>query len=399
MSDRIRARRANGEGSISEPRPGDGAIVLRVTAPDGRRRKRIAHREQETPSQHRRRAERILREFVAEVAAKAAPVERWTVQRWATERYLPSLVESREPNTVASYRKVLDTDVAPHVGAIALDRLTVDDVNMLDRILVARGLALGTRRHARGLLGRIVRHAKSKRIVSYDVTADADKLSRDDRDRTKGTLQPEQVRAVLTAAKGTSWEPHLALLGLLGLRRGELLGLSWEAVDLDAATLRIERSMVTLPGAVRHLGRPKTAGSRRTLRLEPKLVALLRQHRVRQVTQALAVGPDWSGTWVDAQGVTVTLVFTDEAGRPLPAHRLNDALERIAATTDVGHVTPHVFRHSAASLMIADGMDLAAVGSVLGHASPAVTMSIYAHAIERTKAAATDSIAAAVGEW
>ncbi len=75
MSDRIRARRANGEGSISEPRPGDGAIVLRVTAPDGRRRKRIAHREQETPSQHRRRAERILREFVAEVAAKAAPVD------------------------------------------------------------------------------------------------------------------------------------------------------------------------------------------------------------------------------------------------------------------------------------------------------------------------------------
>ena len=399
MSDRNRARRANGDGSISEPRPGDGAIVLRVTASDGRRRKRIVHREQETPSQHRRRAERILREFAAEITANPAPVERWTVQRWAIERYLPSLVESRKPNTVASYRKVLETVVAPHVGSIALDRLTVDDVDMLDGTLAARGLSLVTRRHARGLLGRIVRHAKSKRIVPYDVTGDADRLAKDDRDRTKGTLQPEQVHAVLTAAKGTPWEPHLALLGLLGLRRGELLGLSWEAVDLDAATLRVERNMVTLPGGVAHLGTPKTKGSRRALRLSARMVAVLRQHRARQAELALAAGSDWSGTMVDDEGVTVSLVFTDEAGRPMPGHRLNDALERIATAAGVGHVNPHRFRHSAASLMIAEGMDLAAVGAVLGHASPAMTMSVYAHAIERTKAAATDSIAAAVGDW
>jgi len=297
---------------------------------------------------------------------------------------------------------MLRTLVVPHVGSIELTKLTVDDVDELDRKLrehLPNPLSLVSRRHARGLLGRIVRHAKSKRIVSTDVTVDADRLATEDVDRTKDTLQPDQVQAVLTKAKGTMWEPHLALLGLLGLRRGELLGLSWEAIDLDGETLRIERSMVTLPGGVCHLGTPKTRGSRRTLRLSARLVAVLRAHRAKQAALALAAGPDWTDTFTDDQGIAVSLVFTDEVGRPMPGHRLNSALDRIATRSGVGHVNPHRFRHSAASLMIAEGMDLAAVGSVLGHASPAVTMSVYAHAIERTKAAATDSIAAAVGDW
>jgi len=82
-----------------------------------------------------------------------------------------------------------------------------------------------------------------------------------------------------------------------------------------------------------------------------------------------------------------------------PGDRLIPRTERGEHPSGLGHVNPHRLRHSAASLMIAEGMDVAAVGAVLGHASAAVTMAVYAHAIERTKAAATDSIAAAVGDW
>lgn len=94
-----------------------------------------------------------------------------------------------------------------------------------------------------------------------------------------------------------------------------------------------------------------------------------------------------------------THVFTDEAGRPLPGHRVNSALGRIASAAGLGAVNPHKLRHSAASLMLAEGTDVAAVGTVLGHASPAVTMSVYAHALSARKVAATDAIAAAVGDW
>ncbi len=81
----------------------------------------------------------------------------------------------------------------------------------------------------------------------------------------------------------------------------------------------------------------------------------------------------------------MTLVFTDEAGRPLPGHRVNSALSRIAGAAGVGHVHPHKLRHSAASLMLAEGMDIAAVGAVLGHASPAVNLSGYSHALNARK--------------
>ena len=77
---------------------------------------------------------------------------------------------------------------------------------------------------------------------------------------------------------------------------------------------------------------------------------------------------------------------------------MNDAIDRLAATVGL-NVHPHLLRHSAASLMIAEGMDVASVAGTLGHASPAVTMSVYAHALNRGVARATSAIAEAVGEW
>lgn len=243
-----------------------------------------------------------------------------------------------------------------------------------------------------------MRHAKSKGMVRYDVTRDADRLAAVKADRTRGTLQPEELVAVLAASTGTPWEPYLALLGLLGLRRGELLGLSWECVDLDAAAVTVARNMVTLPGGALVLGTTKT-DRERTLDLSPRLVSLLRAHRAQQAADRLAAGPLWAGTFSDEAGQTVTLVFTDEAGRPLPGHRLNSALNRIATTALGRNVNPHKLRHSTASMMLGHGDDLAAVAGVLGHASPATTVAVYSHALDRNKRRATASVAAAVGDW
>lgn len=397
------SRRANGSGSITAR--SDGALILRVTRSDGSRAKRIVrrvHREDgvlETPSQHWRRAERVLEEFSSELQAAPQLSERWTVDRWARERYLPSLVDSRKPNTVESYRRVLDTLLAPIIGDIELRALTVHHVDLLDQRLRDRGLSVVSRRHARGLLSRILKHARAKGVVTADVTGDADKIRAPRPDRSGAALESEEVSVLLTAAKGTIWETPFALLALLGLRRGELLGLSWESVNLEESSITIERNLVTLGGGRLVLGSPKTASGRRTLHLSDRLVALLRIHRRNQAAMALAAGPHWIRGFEDQDGAQVALVFTDEVGRPLPGHRVNSALERIAKKAGLSHVNPHRLRHSAASLMIDSGMNPAAVGDVLGHASPAVTMSVYAHALARASVVATDSIAAAVGEW
>jgi len=127
---------------------------------------------------------------------------------------------------------------------------------------------------------------------------------------------------------------------------------------------------------------------------------VLRQHKARQAKRRLAAGHHWSGTLVDDRGETVVLVFVDEAGRPMPGHTVNDALERIAHAAGVdARCTPHVLRHSAPSMMLSEGADIASVASVLGHANAGVTAAVYSHAIGRTRKRATGAIAAAVGQW
>jgi hypothetical protein len=204
----------------------DGALIVRVTDPEsGQRRKRIVKRRSgdggrlESPAQHRKHAETVLGELKADLTRPTTMREQWTVEDYARDRYLPSLTQTLKPNTLLSYRKELELYVFPYVGDMEMAKLTADDVDRLDRTLTSRGYSVVVRRKARGVLGRVVRHGVRKHRLNSDVTQFADKLARDDRDRTKGTLQPEQVRDLLRAARETEWEAAVALLGLLGLRR------------------------------------------------------------------------------------------------------------------------------------------------------------------------------------
>ena len=127
---------------------------------------------------------------------------------------------------------------------------------------------------------------------------------------------------------------------------------------------------------------------------------MLRQHKARQAKRRLAAGHHWSGTLVDDRGETVVLVFVDEAGRPMPGHTVNDALERIAHAAGVdARCTPHVLRHSAPSMMLSEGADIASVASVLGHANAGVTAAVYSHAIGAHEEACDRRHQRRGGEW
>jgi len=154
------------------------------------------------------------------------------------------------------------------------------------------------------------------------------------------------------------------------MRRGELLALQWGAVDLDAAALRVERSLEETREGLR-FKEPKSDAGWRTIILHSSTVAALRAHKIAQMQYRLAVGADK----LDA----ATLVFTDMHGKPLKPHTVSRAWRRIVEARSLPRVTLHALRHTHASILIREGVDIVTISRRLGHGKPSVTLDVYGH--------------------
>jgi integrase len=397
------ARRANGTGSIHK-RP-DGSLDVRVSLAGGRRRRKLVQRlPGETAAQQRRRAEHVA-ETMREDGRRGhvLPSGHITVesfsQAWLSrEREKSRAGRGLAPATVDFYRQAFEYYVNPLIGSRPLPELTTGDVEFMMSELSRRGRSPRTVQAARNALGRLLKSAKQEGLVSHLATADASQVRRtladDDLGPESKALSADQVGRLLDAASGTAWEPLIALLGLLGLRRGEALALTWTDVDLESGIVRVRRSLnrIRERGQTRlELGPTKTKGSRRQLHIPDVLAAQLRSWRAEQNRQRLRVGEHWGSGWVDED-----LVFTTPLGTPVDPDNLRHALSRLAKTAGIGHVHPHQLRHSMASILIASGHTPPEVSRLLGHSSPSVTLNFYAHAFEEAQVRAVDTVAAAV---
>ena len=177
-----------------------------------------------------------------------------------------------------------------------------------------------------------------------------------------------QAKDFLAAAKGHRLEALFALAITTGARQAELLGLTWDRVNLEIreALQRIEGSF--------QLVEPKSPHSERRLALTPIAVDALRRHKVRQAEEALRVGPAWVNEF--------NLVFTTTVGTSLDrTNVLRRQLRPLLQTAQLPPIHFHALRHIANSLALGEGVPVAVVSQMLGHANPAITLGIYAHAI------------------
>jgi integrase len=143
------------------------------------------------------------------------------------------------------------------------------------------------------------------------------------------------------------------------------------------------------PGTRRwYLGEPKSKLSRRTLSLPDSVAASLREHRARQIEECLLVGVNWADPGY---------VFTSEAGVPLDGDRVRYSLRSPLALAGLAAVTFHQLRHSAASLLLAQGVPLKVVSEVLGHSTIALTANAYGHLSEQLWRGAADGMDRALG--
>jgi integrase len=193
-------------------------------------------------------------------------------------------------------------------------------------------------------------------------------------------LTHEEARKLLAALKGHRHEAlyHVALT--LGLRQGEILGLTWDAVDLETGTLQVRHSLQRY-GREYHLDAPKTPMSRRTIAMPPALVAMLKTHKAVQGEAKLRLGKAWGNDW--------GLMFTTAEGKPLSGPSLTHAFKKAVEEAGLPTQRFHDLRHAAASYMLLQGVPMKVAQVVLGHATIGTTMDIYSHVAPESVSDAT----------
>ncbi len=357
-----------------------------VTGPDGNRRQRS-----KGGFATKRAASAHLTEVLAAVqdGSWSEPTDkRMTVNSYAREQWLPSL-DLRE-TTRAQYRQVVETYVLPHVGNERLAALTPGHV---EQMLTA--LRAGGGRGGRPLSDRTVQlaHLVTRMLCNHALRRGY--LQRNPvivvaRPRARaGEMQAwsgDEVRSFLSTVQADRLRAVWVLFLARGPRRGEIAGMRWRDVDLEAGTWRVVYTRVSVAGRVVQ-SEPKTTAGRRSIPLDASLVALLRTHRAAQSAERLACGPGW---------VDSGFVFTDELGQPLHPEWFTGRWDHLVKTAGVRRIRLHDARHTAATLMLANGTPTKVAAEMLGHASPMITQTLYQHVMPGMAASAGEALSALV---
>ncbi len=303
----------------------------------------------------------------------------------------------RRPSTVAGYRQVLEYNVIPVLGAIEIQAVKATHLDALYAQLLGRGLAMSTVRKIHVVVGKALADAVRKDITSRNVSrlATPPAASASKAPEMK-YWTPAQLRTFLAGIEGHHHYPVIRTAAMTGLRRGELCGLRWVDVDLDAGTVSVRHTVISVCGKPVH-GDVKTSRSRRVVDIDPTTVAVLRAWRRTQLEQRMLVGAGWTETG---------LVFTMPSGEGWHPNSISQAFDRLvspvrkATREELDRRPPrvrfHDLRHTHATQLLAAGVNIKVVSERLGHASVAFTLDTYAHVMPGQQADAAAAVSALV---
>jgi integrase len=245
--------------------------------------------------------------------------------------------------------------VEPHIGSVRLQQLTPARLNQLYGEL-GESLAPSTVRVCHSILRRAFADAvKWNRLARNPADAASPPRSRS---RSMRTWSAEELRRFIDHVRDDRLYAAWHTLAMTGLRRGELLGLTWDAVDLKTGRLAITRALVPAKGGP-ELTEPKTASGRRNVALDPGTVAALREHRKRQLEERLA----WGSAYRDCG-----FVFCREDGPPVWPADFSAAFKRHVKAAGLPVIRLHDLRHTHATLALEAGVHPKVVSERLGHA-------------------------------
>ena len=370
-------RRGHGEGSIKQRT--DGLWEARVSLQGGKRRSFYG--------KTRREAQDKLRAALRDIdAGLDLSADRQNVTQFLDKWLAASAKPSVKVRTYEGYESIVRVRVAPRIGKKQLAKLTPLDLQALYTELADAGLSARSIGHTHRVLHRALGQAVKWNILARN-PCDGTTVPRPQRAEMK-VLTPEQVRAFLAAMVDHPAHALYTLAVTSGMRAGELLGLQWGDVDLDAGHLTIRRALQQQNSAGLVFVTPKTTKSRRRILLSQRAIDALRAHRDRQTFRRKQVGAEWRD---------LDLVFPGPFGGPTDPSWSRQVFHAALKTAGMPRVRFHDLRHTAATLALMQGVHPKVVSDMLGHGTVGLTLDTYSHllpAMHQQAAAAMDAILA-----
>ena len=371
-------RRGTGEGTVYKRK--DGRWEAAVSLGNGRRKSVYGHTQREV-QEKKTALLNSLRQGLP------LPGERLTVGEFLEAWLREHAQHTVRPATLRSYRAKVQNYLIPALGRISLVKLTPRHVEKMMTEQIQAGVPPRSVAHNRAVLRNALSTGLRWSVVGRNVAALATPPSVPEREYH--ALNLSEAQALLAAVEGDRLEAVFSVALGLGLRQSEALGLRWEDADLDAGSLRIQRTLQRVDGAYQFFD-PKTPRSRRTIPLPAPIVRALRNHRTHHLEERLRAGPAWQGAaWGE-------LIFTTEAGEPLPSFLVTRRFRALLKAAGLPELRYHDLRHGAASLMAAQGVAARVVMEVLGHSQISTTLETYTHITEATARDAVDPVATAL---
>ena len=288
-----------------------------------------------------------------------------------------------KPSTALLYRQQTEMYIIPRMGTIKLQRLVTDNIQKFYHELSrpkeygGRGRSAKTVKNIHGICHKALEQARENHIIPFN-PSDACKLPRICKEEIK-PLNETQAAAFLEKIQGHTHEYLFQIALFTGMREGELLGLSWNSVDLDHGKLVVRQQLCRekKKGGKYYISSPKNS-KKRILALAPSVVRLFRCQQLKQNEDRLKAGESWKET---------ELVFTNPTGGYLSYRTVYDCFKRVMKKLGLPDVRFHDLRHSYAAFALKSGDSPKTLQENLGHADVAFTLNTYGHVLEEMKCA------------
>ena len=324
---------------------------------------------------NKKRAEDMLMAARAEFVAREAAIDRDMPFSSYLVQWMEIARSTLKPNTAAGYASMIQNPIAPYFQqrGITLGGLQAVDIQIFYASQLKR-VSANTVIHYHAIIHRALKYAVKTDLIDVNP---ADKVERPRKDRfTASFYDGNEVNRLFQAARGTPLELPVMLAAFYGLRRSEVVGLKWDAIDFENKTIAIRHTVTACVEKGRRIevaaDTTKTASSRRTLPLVPafqtKLAALKEQQEKNRILCGRSYCTDYLG-----------YVLVDAMGNRLKLSYISTAFPALLKRNGLRPIRFHDLRHSCASLLLKNGVPMKQSQEWLGHSDFSTTANIYAH--------------------